>query len=1042
MRTSINKACIWAVWLGTWASITIVPKMFALTVTIGESASALIKPQAEHYSSNYNGGTRTTLNTANPNGYCVAGIIMWYFNLGPYAGWTTTNEAEVTVGQNWGEASPRIFRIYAIQSNWHESTVTWENWLGPGTTNSGNRAFTNWLGPELGATNVVFVDQDTLTRWRISAEAVRSWLDGSAPYYGLAIVPDLWGNNMFYTRSATWKPNQIPKLTMEVYPAPQQEVATNRFRVRNEVRMANVPRVGLNIAGYARYHSLTMRELLPLGNFEPLLHGSLHFASGTQSTASKWVTGSGPSLGGMDVRGFRLEVLTGSAAGKWAVITNAVGGQYYLDRSLGQPAENDAFAIRGVVSNFYRDYYVITNVFASHNVRPGAVGVMCARFGPNSELTYLMDHHTTPSYIVFTGTYSMSFWARAEQAGQALQIVAARWNWGSQYLFNQWVPLQTNWTWYAFTNTVVNDPNGTNFRVTLRRSGGSGSVYIDDWSLQKVLPVSHSVYTREGEDAITNVLTWCGRHWMGQLGDTLDNFLAPRAAQMPTEDKVWGSGYYPTLPEFLHMCQQLRLGSAWICLPPIFSTNEGLGLIEYLAGPTHTAYGQVRAQRGRVAPWTEDLELFLELGNEVWHYQNGPPYARMITQLYGAMKQSPWFDYDRIHLVMGGQAGNNWRAQNTIPVAKYYDCYDNAGYTMGSYSDTNTADTFGALMAYHDFQYNGDFGYQRDLLRNDGRGKCFTIYEMNMHTTEGTAPEGVRNEMVTSVGAAVAGFDALLTHYYQSQVPSINVFAMMGNGYNYGGGVVKLWGIYSSLEMGQLKRPYYHSMLGANRAIGEGAHLLVSEPVGTLARWTQPLRNGVSGTFPFMKCYAFMASNVYRVVLVNRDWVSNRTAVVELPFTYNGIVSYLLFRPDNGSPWSTVESHSFTGWVAQSTTMSGSNLVMTLPASSFAIASITNMHQPIYELRATRVGPGRFDRNPSGRYVHGTVVTASAFPDDGQSFYGWTGAVVANTQTVALVVTNTLEVVAWFQPIPECAWGLGGMVLILDWVRRMRGKRI
>jgi len=764
-----------------------------------------------------------------------------------------------------------------------------------------------------------------------------------------------------------------------------------------------------------------------------LLHGSLHFASSSQSTPSRWTAASGPSLSAADATGFQLEVLTGAAAGRAARITNLVGNTFYLDAPLLQPASDDAFAVRGVTSNYYRQYYVDTNVVPSRVVPPGSAGIMSALFQPNSALTYLMDNHTTPSYIVFTGTYVMSFWARSTAASQSLQILAARWNWGGTFLFNRSVPVTTNWVYYAFTNTIAADsPNGQNFYVTMKRTGGSGGIYVDDWSLRKILPLTQSVYTREAEDAITNVMTWCGRHWMGELGDTLDNFIAPRDGQKPTTDHLWGSGYYPTIPEFLNACETMKLGAAWFALPVVLSTNEGMNLIEFLAGPTNTPYGLLRAQRGHPAPWTDSLVIFLELGNEVWNYQNGPPYARMITQLFGAMRQSPWFNADTMPLVMGGQAGNDWRADNSVPQAKYYDCFDNAGYSMGNYSSTNTDDTFGPLLAFHDSQYNGSFGYQRDLLLNDGRGKRFTIYEMNMHTTSGTAPEGVRNAMVTSAGAAVAGFDALLTHYYESQMPAINVFAMLGSGFNYGGGVVKLWGIYASLEMGQLKRPYFHSMLGANRAIGRRAHLLDTATVGTPAVWLQPLKNGVAGTFPYLTCYAFAESNAYRVVLVNRDWWSNRVASIALPFSFSGTLPYTRFRPDSGSPWDTVESASFSGWVNGAAPLNGSNLTANLPPCSFTIFTITNAAAAMFTVHATRAGCGTYSRNPSGNYVAGTLLNTTAFPDDDAQFLGWSGDLTGMTQTAALTLNRDYSMTALFTPVPEpCGAGVLLLALVI-----------
>ncbi|NLF39217.1 hypothetical protein GX586_07215 [bacterium] len=1007
----------------------------AATVVLKETGSAMIKPQPAWINSNVNGSTSVTLTPVNPDGYCTAGIILWKFDLSAYMGWAITNDADMTCAQNWGEPGPHRFRAFAILSNWTETAVTWANWIG-GNTGAGDLYFTNWFGPEIAFADVTYVNADTLTHWYIPAAVVESWLDGSSPYKGIAIIPDSAGNHMWYTRQITWAAARQPTLNLSVHPAPVVAPVTNAFRVRNEVVMPSVNPMMLNAAGYSSLTPPT-HELFERGNFEPLLHGSLHFADAAQSTASKWVQAAGPGFASVQP-GWRLEVLTGPAAGMSARITSIAGSAVNLDTPLVQPTQSDAFAIRGVISNIFGSYYEKTNVFPSTEVRPGADGVMSVYMRPGGRLTALMDNHTSPSYLVLTGTYELSFWAKGTAANQRVQFQLNRWNWGVTYVFNQTFTLTTEWKYYAITNTVTTDPNGTNIKLTMA-SYNSGAFWLDDVSLKRIIPETRTIYTRMAEVALTNAGFGGIRHWMGQLGDSLDNLVASRAGQKPTQDNVWGSGYYPTMPEFFTIAEELGQKFAWMVLPVVLSTNEGMNLIEFLAGPTNTPYGAIRAQRGHPAPWTDGLVIYLELGNEVWSYQNGPPYARMITQLFGAMRSSPYFNSDRMKLVMGGQAGNNWRADNSVPQAKYYDAYDNAGYTMGTYdtASTNTDDTFGPLMAFHDSQYSGSFGHQRDLLISDGRGKQFTIYEMNMHTTGGGAAETIRNMMVTSVGAAVAGSDALLTHLYQSLMPSINTFSMVQIGFNYGGGTVKLWGIYRDFEMTGLKRPYWHSSFAANLAIGNNGHMLETEAVGTQAYWLQPLKNGVQGTFNYVKCYGFMEGRVYRIALVNRDWLSNRLASVELPFAFTGTVPFRRLRPDNGSPWNTVESASFTGWVGGTASMAGSNLVASLPPCSFTVFTVTNENAVLRTLVAGRDGRGNYTHNPSGVYVDGTEVNFAAYPDDDAEFYGWSGCVTGAVKSVCLKMSEDEDLMAHFTPVPEPCMLVAAAILLLPAARRV-----
>lgn len=191
----------------------------AIEVQIRESGSAMLKCQktavADWYVSNLNGSVYVTLTPGNPDNYALAGVILWYFNIWSYTGRTVAGDADVSVGLNWGESGPHPFGLYEPSNAWDESVVTWQNYLGHSTTSgppAANKSWTNYFGPMLDRTDVS--SAGVLYHWTVPSNVVQRWLDDPASCKGLAIIPDNWGNNMFWTRLGTWQPTRIPCLTI------------------------------------------------------------------------------------------------------------------------------------------------------------------------------------------------------------------------------------------------------------------------------------------------------------------------------------------------------------------------------------------------------------------------------------------------------------------------------------------------------------------------------------------------------------------------------------------------------------------------------------------------------------------------------------------------------------------------------------------------------------------------------------------------------------------------------------------------------------
>ncbi len=211
----------------------------AVAIHIQESGCAQISPRPEtyaapNYPSNINAGAGVnTLMGMNPSdGRPLAFMILWYFNLAAHSGLVFNGDVTISCGQGWGEAGPLNFRLYTVADSWSESTVTWENFLGPDTTNNmgytsypgNNQAYTNVLGKELTVTACTGTSSPTnpegTNNWTFAGSQINYMLAQPSQNLGFALVPDWWGNMMWCTRQRNWQTPRIPTLHADVVPEP------------------------------------------------------------------------------------------------------------------------------------------------------------------------------------------------------------------------------------------------------------------------------------------------------------------------------------------------------------------------------------------------------------------------------------------------------------------------------------------------------------------------------------------------------------------------------------------------------------------------------------------------------------------------------------------------------------------------------------------------------------------------------------------------------------------------------------------------------
>jgi hypothetical protein len=986
-----------------------------------------------HPASNYNGATMAAFPGMNaPSGSQIGGMLLAGFNVSAFEGYQVIGDATLKWGVMWTQTPLTFsFGCHAVLSNWSEGTVTWNNFIGSDVSGS---HYMNVLGSRMSA---VTVDSNTTFAWTVSNEVMQAWLDNPDDYHGLALVPTAsGGNSLFVARYATWWPDKIATLIVTVDVKQVEGPVTNVYALKNEVRVPNAPRFGLVLAGYTTLDSPVTDEMLAEGTFEGLAYGSLFYLNAAQSTPTKWVVNDGRGLENDQPNGFEIYALLGDATGLIARVTDYIASEraFYLDRTMPVPADDTPIGVRGETNYLVSGWIDTTNCEVSDDVRAGALGSQSIRIGSGGTLTHQGDSVAWDNtYLVrLTGTWVMNCWAKSPSGNGRVRLDFRRW--GGSIVFSQNVQPGTSWQFFSFTNSLASDPLAGHMFIIRAQHTSGGDVLLDDWSVKRLGQPSGTVYRDYVMDILRDELQIGSvRYFIGSAGTNIANLFAPREAQKFSDDGHWiHGGMIFSVPDVLTIAERAGARSAWLRLPVILTPDQAWAVIEFLAGPTNTYYGNMRAQRGHPAPWTDSLIIYFELGNEVWFSGNEASFADMCTRIFGIMRESPWFDNQRMRCVLGGQAGNTWRSGIAIPRGKYYDVYGLAPYTFGTYNQTGTDDTYGPLMAFTDYRYNTSVGTQLDQITTDGRGKKLGIYELNMHTTSGSSTDGERNIMLTSAGAAVAGMDTVLQHMYKARMPIINVFSMRQYWYIFR---MYLWGIYRDYGMTQFKRPYAHAQVLANRAVGNGS-MLVTEDVD-VATWFQAEKNGVSGSFPYTKVYAFCEHNVYRIVALNRDWKSNRLVSVALPFSMSGAAGYERFAAPGGSPWASCETNDSVCWSTGSMAVNGTNLLAELPPNSGTLFYLTNEAALLHTLEANVHGLGKYDHDPGGTYPEGMLVPVVAYPDDDSSFAGWGGDLSGMDPSHSLVMSNDMSIVAFFNPVPEPWGGLAAVcALAALWRRR------
>jgi hypothetical protein len=698
--------------------------------------------------------------------------------------------------------------------------------------------------------------------------------------------------------------------------------------ITDTVLVSNTMRFGVNLGTDKYYDGGALLKQRDSVNFEGTMYRQCHQGTvftdgfGTIDVTTNTITRTGWSR---TLLSGAFEIIAGPLAGTTGTIV-AVSNRYMrlygstwgtqplfmFDRPLALPGGATMLEDKGILvealnvregcfqRNLNGTYWLTTSTCAlvQGDVPPGAAGSTACRM--NAGTTMRMST-SGQRYADNNGVWTSAFWAKKVSGTPNLSVQA-------QYGATRSVTPTGDWQRYELGFTMSGVPETPGSPVfTFTVSGGT--LLLDDCAVWKASETNGTAFRndllaflRDYRPGIIRDLQMGGN----AVSNTILPLLSAACATSDPNDDT-GPAYGQTLQDYgLHdfygLCEQVD-AEPWYSLPGTLHRAEMTQFMEYLAGPTNSGFGALRAALGHPAPWTKTLRrIHVEFGNEAWNgispYKcggyNGPDYW---SNLIVTAKASPYYT----NSVLFHAAGQNFSATMSKSILRdtpSADRYAIAPYILKDLTleDTGYNDTLEKLFrwffAYPMMStYSNGMPAQGTVMTNTQVE--FSVYEMNHHTVDGDAALLPQiNALMTSAGAGLNVANTMLAMLKQYGMRSQCFFTLFQEGYGSLGGTVALWGNSLNMRPGyELMRPTGLAQKAVNRVIG--GDLLRTIHTGDDPRYTARgrFRGYTAGStnqiltvsFPCVQSYAFREGQRHGIVLFNFDVAATQSVVLRLP---------------------------------------------------------------------------------------------------------------------------------------------------------------
>jgi hypothetical protein len=583
--------------------------------------------------------------------------------------------------------------------------------------------------------------------------------------------------------------------------------------------LGELPRFGVNLGGRTVWGSeQLMRNILRNPGLEAAQDGALIVVGNADAFGieddTPW-TARAPGFWA----GARFEVLSGSAAGQQGrVMDNQRAGPGRPDRLALRPLptglqRRDVLALQGGIDATPAPlWWTQGAVLASTDIRPGSPGQRSIRLlGSPGQPAGLLHHLDSigaraGKLLPVRGPWRLTLWARAGSTPARLQLRFARA--GQAPWVNRSVVLGS--AWQAIDLAFDARDDGPVGPLMLSLSADQGEVVVDDISLgaQGDTPGG---FRAELVQTLKALRPGYLRDWQGQLADTPANREAEPFARRPARYRPGEHELHfaYSLPEFLALSAAVG-ARPWVVLPATSTPQEA------------RAFGQA-LRRG----WQRHHfdEIVVEHGNEHWNAVFRPAgiadtatLAAVADRAFLALREGAGPELP-LHRVLGAQYVNPAAADRLarlsahsegVALAPYFHYRQDAG-------DSTEAALDRAL-------HEGAEPLRQALARTALRGKAVDIYEVNFHTTGGTATSAQRDAVLLHPAAGAA----LMRRLLQAAALGVQrqaVYALAGfDTFTDKRELVGLFGITRDLATAEQWRPTGDALRALNTITGGPAH--------------------------------------------------------------------------------------------------------------------------------------------------------------------------------------------------------------------------
>jgi len=698
--------------------------------------------------------------------------------------------------------------------------------------------------------------------------------------------------------------------------------------VTNTVLQTGIKRLGINIGGQNFYDSGQMLRNLVFINpgFEGETWESILRCEGISATTcsdpNQWNQWPANFL-----KGAQFEILSGAAAGvTGTVLSSDAADPKQKDQGvtihyagLSKAPELDDFVLvkqtipgnaqAGWWTNAYGGASFATELMDLAPDSPGkqALKILASGPGQTASVASYFDSVAGHSFVQLKGKYHLAFRAKGLGGSREVKVTLRRAEaHGDEVFLSKAVTLSEKWRDYSF-DFLASESGKDIGTVGLTFDVAGADVLLDDVSLAAMGDSSNpTVFRDEVVETLRELHPGILRYQDGDhLGSSIDNLIAAPFARVRagfSEGASQANAVPLGLQEFLQLCQAVH-AEPWFNMPAGISPMEMRSLVEYLSGPASSGYGAKRAARGQVAPWTSMFPVIhLELGNEEWNnvtfagsaMADPVAYGQRAKKIFEAARSSPSYVANKFDLVIGSFAAVPDWTKRELAASGGYDSTAVAPYLFNQLDDASSDEAiFGPMLAEPEMVDSVAKGYmaeQAKIAREAARPAALSVYEVNLSTTSGSAPQRGFDEAAPSMGAGLALIDHMLLMMRDLGIKTQNVWELPGyenqfqNSVDHKQEMTPLFGVV--VDMGgatNLRRPQYLAEELANAAILPT--MLQTRLSGANPTWEQ--KQSANGNIKLDKAHelqTFAFSDGAQRSLI----VLNLSRTEALPITFSG----------------------------------------------------------------------------------------------------------------------------------------------------------